>query len=390
MCERWQSRHAVYVDNFAPSVSVIIPAYNEEKVIYQTIHSLLDSDYANFTIVVVDDGSSDNTAQRVRESFRGDPRVRLFTKANGGKSQALNYGIAQSQADIVITLDADTLFRRDTVRQLVRHFTDPQVAAVAGNAKVGNRINLLTNWQALEYITSQNLDRRAFALLNCISVVPGAVGAWRRELIMCAGGFADETLAEDADLTLAILRLGYTIAYAEDAIAFTEAPDTVRGFVKQRFRWMYGTLQAAWKHIDTLFRPRYGVLGMLAIPNVFVFQILFPLVSPVMDLLMLWSLLIAAWQRYQHPLDYTADTLQRVLFYYALFFTLDLLAAFVAFLLDRKEDWSLLMWLVFQRFLYRQLMYYVAIKSTLTAIRGTLVGWGKLERKATVPTTSSY
>ena len=390
MCERWQSRHAVYVDNFAPSVSVIIPAYNEEKVIYQTIHSLLDSDYANFTIVVVDDGSSDNTAQRVRESFRGNPRVRLFTKANGGKSQALNYGIAQSQADIVVTLDADTLFRRDTVRQLVRHFTDPQVAAVAGNAKVGNRINLLTNWQALEYITSQNLDRRAFALLNCISVVPGAVGAWRRELIMCAGGFADETLAEDADLTLAILRLGYTIAYAEDAIAFTEAPDTVRGFVKQRFRWMYGTLQAAWKHIDTLFRPRYGVLGMLAIPNVFVFQILFPLVSPVMDLLMLWSLLIAAWQRYQHPLDYTADTLQRVLFYYALFFTLDLLAAFVAFLLDRKEDWSLLIWLVFQRFLYRQLMYYVAIKSTLTAIRGTLVGWGKLERKATVPTTSSY
>ena len=383
--ERWQSRRAVYSDAFVPSVSVIIPAYNEEQVICQTIRSLLDSDYVNYDIVVVDDGSSDDTAQHVSESFSADPRVHLFTKVNGGKSQALNYGIAQTQADIVLTLDADTVFRRDTVRKLVRHFVDPQVAAVAGNAKVGNRINLLTNWQALEYIASQNLDRRAFALLNCISVVPGAVGAWRRELVVRAGGFAEETLAEDADLTLALLRLGYKIDYEEEAMAFTEAPDTVRGFVKQRFRWMYGTLQAAWKHIDTLFRPRYGALGMFAIPNVLIFQILFPLISPVMDLLMVWSLAAAGWARYQHPLDYTTDTLQRVLFYYALFFTLDLLATFVAFLLERKEDWSLLIWLVFQRFLYRQLTYYVTIKSTLTAIRGTIVGWGKLERKATVP-----
>jgi len=217
------------------------------------------------------------------------------------------------------------------------------------------------------------------------AVRAAAEDAGSRELLVRAGGFAEETLAEDADLTLALLRLGYKIDYEEEALAFTEAPDTVRGFVKQRFRWMYGTLQATWKHIDTLFRPRYGALGMFAIPNVLIFQILFPLISPVMDLLMLWSLVATGWARYQHPLDYTTDTLQRVLFYYALFFTLDLLATFVAFLLERKEDWRLLIWLVFQRFLYRQLMYYVAIKSTLTAIRGTVVGWGKLERKATVP-----
>jgi peptidoglycan-N-acetylglucosamine deacetylase len=200
-----------------------------------------------------------------------------------------------------------------------------------------------------------------------------------------AGGFVDETLAEDADLTLALLRLGYTIDYEEEAMAFTEAPDTVRGFVKQRFRWMYGTLQVAWKHIDTLFRRRYGALGMVAMPNVLIFQILFPLIAPVMDLLMVWSLVTAAWQRSQHPLNSATDTLQGVLFYYALFFTLDLLATLVAFLLERNEDWSLLIWLVFQRFLYRQLMYYVAIKSAMTAMRGTIVGWGTLERKATVP-----
>src|SRR5262249_53578593 len=209
----WSSRQVTCPPEFLPAVSVIVPAYNEEKVICQTIHSLLNSDYANYTIMVVDDGSRDDTAQRVRESFGHDPRVCLLIKENGGKAQALNYGIDQTQTEVIVTLDADTVFRRDTISKLVRHFADPQVGAVAGNAKVGNRINLLTNWQALEYITSQNMDRRAFTVLNCISVVPGAVGAWRRALVLQAGGFAEETLAEDADLTLAILRLGAKIDY---------------------------------------------------------------------------------------------------------------------------------------------------------------------------------
>lgn len=382
--EHWRACHAVYPAEFQPAVSVIVPAYNEERVICQTIRSLLGSDYAHFDIIIVDDGSYDATAQRVREEFSGDARVRLLCKANSGKAQALNYGIGHTQADIVVTLDADTIFCADTISKLVRHFAHPEVAAVAGNAKVGNRLNILTNWQVLEYITSQNLDRRAFAMLNCISVVPGAVGAWRRSLVVRAGGFADETLAEDADLTLALLRLGHRVDYEEEAVALTEAPDTVRGFVKQRFRWMYGTLQAAWKHLNVAFRPRHGSLGMLAIPHVLIFQILFPLISPLMDLLTLSSLMVTIWQRYQHPLDYSTDALQRVLFYYALFLVLDLLSAVVAFCLEHTEDWQLLIWLFFQRFLYRQLMYYVAIRATLTAIRGTIIGWGKLERKATV------
>ena len=383
--EWWMSRHVAYPADYLPAVSVIVPAYNEEKVIGRTIHSLLLSNYPNFDIVVVDDGSNDATSQRVVEAYGQEPRVRAFTKPNGGKARALNFGIHQTQAEIVIALDADTIFRADAIRKLVRHFSDARVGAVAGNAKVGNRLNLLTNWQALEYITSQNLDRRAFDVLNCITVVPGAIGAWRRDLVLRAGGFANETLAEDADLTLAILRLGYEINYEDEAVALTEAPDTVRGFLKQRFRWMYGTLQAVWKHRDALFRPRYGALGMFAMPNVLIFQLFFPLISPVMDLLMLSSLAATVWQRYQHPADYSTDGLKRVLFYYVLFLAVDFLAAFVAFLLERKEDWRLLAWLLFQRFFYRQLMYYTAIKSTITAIHGTIVGWGKLERKATVP-----
>lgn len=383
--QRWRERRAVFDDTYSPTMAVVVPAYNEEKVIVQTITSLLACDQPeHFEIIVVDDGSSDATYRVAREAFAGDPRVRVYTKANGGKPAALNFGMARTHAEIVVALDADTIFARDTIRKLVRHFANPKVGAVAGNAKVGNRINLLTRWQALEYITSQNLDRRAFDVLDCITVVPGAVGAWRRELILQAGGFTPLTLAEDADLTLAIRKMGYAIVYEDEAVALTEAPDTVRGFIRQRYRWMYGTMQAAWKHRDVLFRPRYGALGFVALPNVIVFQVLFPLVSPIMDLLLIGSLGTAAFDYWHHPAEYSPDALWRVLFYYALFVAVDYLAAILAFALERKENWWLLIWLFWQRFFYRQLMYYVAIKSTLTSLRGAWVGWGKLERKATV------
>lgn len=383
--EHWRERHAVYDPDYSPTVAVIVPAYNEEKVIVQTIISLLASDHPpNFEIVVIDDGSKDETYNCVKDAFSDEPRVRLFRKANGGKPAALNFGVAHTTAEIVIALDADTIFARDTISKLVRHFADPRIGAVAGNAKVGNRLNLLTRWQALEYITSQNLDRRAFNLLNCITVVPGAVGAWRRGLVVEAGGFTHETLAEDADLTMAVRKLGYSIVYEDEALALTEAPDTVRGFIKQRYRWMYGTLQAAWKHKDALFRPRYGSLGFVALPNIFIFQVLFPLISPAMDLLMLVTTLMTAIDRWQHPGEFSADSLKRALFYYAIFMAMEFMSAMLAFTLEFKENRRLLVWLFLQRFFYRQLMYYVAIKSTFASLRGIAVGWNKLERKATV------
>lgn len=252
------------------------------------------------------------------------------------------------------------------------------------STKFGNRVNLVTRWQALEYITSQNMDRRAFASLNCITVVPGAVGAWRKDLLIEAGGFPADTLAEDQDLTLRIRRLGYTIGYEETAIAWTEAPHNVRSLAKQRFRWAYGTLQCMWKHRDALFRPRYGALGFIAMPNVWIFQILFALMSPVMDLMLIYVLVASALDRWQQPTGYSSTNLQQVLFYYALFLAIDWVSAGFAFLLERRERWSLLWWLFLQRFCYRQVMYYVMIKSVAMAIRGPVVGWGKLERKATV------
>jgi cellulose synthase/poly-beta-1,6-N-acetylglucosamine synthase-like glycosyltransferase len=245
-------------------------------------------------------------------------------------------------------------------------------------------VNMITRWQALEYITSQNLDRRAFDALNCITVVPGAVGAWRRDLILAAGGFTGDTLAEDTDLTISIRRMGYDIAYEDKAIAFTEAPDRLRSFLKQRFRWTYGTLQSVWKHRNTFFRVRYGLLGFVALPNIVVFQLLFPLIAPMMDLLVLLSVGIYQLQRYYHGNSYSSSNVLKLAGYYALFLVVDYMACILAFVLERTEDWKLLFWLVWQRLLYRQVMYYIAIKSILSAIRGSAVGWVRVERKATV------
>jgi cellulose synthase/poly-beta-1,6-N-acetylglucosamine synthase-like glycosyltransferase/peptidoglycan/xylan/chitin deacetylase (PgdA/CDA1 family)/spore germination protein YaaH len=373
---------------FDPFVSVIIPAYMEERVIAKTIRSLLASDYQNYEIIIVDDGSSDRTSEVVRDEFSAEARVRLFTIENSGKAEALGFGLRHAKGEVIIGLDADTLFDSQTILALARRFADPTTGAVAGNAKVGNRINTVTRWQALEYITAQNLDRRAFASLNCITVVPGAVGAWRRDLLERAGGFSPDTLAEDQDLTLRVRKLGYKIGYEETAIAWTEAPDTLKGLSKQRFRWSFGTLQCMWKHKGALLNARYGSLGFIAMPNVWVFQIIFPLISPVMDLMMLWALVSAVINRLEHGAEYNSSNLKQVLFYYALFLLVDWLAAAFAFLLEKREQWSLLWWLFLQRFGYRQVMYKVMVKSVVAAGRGALVGWGKLERKATAEVPS--
>jgi len=387
LAQWWRARHRrLHHDGGtnSPMISVVVPAYNEEKVIVGTINSLLKSDYGNFEIIVVDDGSLDRTSEIVRERFAGEPRVRLFTEPNRSKASALNLGLGHARGEIIVALDADTVFTLQTIGALAQRFDDPKIGAVAGNAKVGNRINLITRWQALEYITSQNMDRRAFASLNCITVVPGAVGAWRRELIVKAGGFSAETLAEDQDLTLSIRKLGYKIGYEEEAIAWTEAPDTLRGLARQRHRWAFGILQCMWKHRSALFNPRYGALGWIAMPNVWIFQVIFPLVSPVMDLMLVYTLFVAGLERLQQPAGYSFTNLRRVLFYYALFLAVDWCAASFAFMLEQRERWRLLWWLFLQRFCYRQVMYYVMLKSVASAVSGALVGWGKLERKATV------
>ncbi len=374
--------------DYKPSVTVLVPAYNEESVIVQTVRGLLEADYPNLEILVIDDGSADRTAELVRENFGHDSRVRLLLQANHGKPAALNHGLAEATGEIAVSIDADTVVDREAIPRLVRHFADPKVGAVAGNVKVINRNRWITRWQALEYITSQNLEKRAFDLLNCIPVVPGAVGAWRTDVLRSTGGFSGDTVAEDTDLTLTIRRNGWKILYDEDAIGRTEVPETVDALIKQRFRWTFGTLQAVWKHRDTAGKPRYGTLGWIAVPNIFLFQIILPLISPVIDLLFLLTLVLwglAQFRITRLPLLWTSQDVERSLIYFAIFMLIDLFTCIVAFALERHEDWTLLAPLILQRFYYRQMMYVVLFLALKEAVRGRPVGWRGVEPHVPAP-----
>ncbi|HZZ33374.1 MAG TPA: glycosyltransferase, partial [Phenylobacterium sp.] len=351
-----------------PLISVLIPCFNEEKVIESSVRRILASNWSRLEILVLDDGSADHTAEVVRKAFADEPRVTLMSFENGGKARALNRGLAKAQGDVVVALDADTLFPSDTLAKLARWFGDPRVGAVAGNALVGNRRNLITRWQALEYITAQNLERRALAALGAVTVVPGAVGAWRRAALEQLNGYPDDTLAEDQDLTIAIQRAGWRVEFDPDARAYTEAPETVSGLLKQRFRWSFGTLQCIYKHRKATFDVKHPVLGFIALPQIWLFQILLTAVAPLIDLAVIWSLISAIYGFTNHSTEWSPDDLMRPLFYWAAFIFLDLSAGALGMALERRAPWEDLVWMPVQRFGYRQLMYYVVVKSIDAAL----------------------
>jgi len=360
-----QSRRKIragYVDSVA--VSVIVPAYNEEKVIISCLHSILKSRYPVFEVIVVDDGSSDRTlalAQQIQ-----DERLHVVTKINGGKASALNYGISLARHEAVVAIDADTVFNTYTLSFLLKHFVNPKVGAVSGNTRIANRHRLITKLQSLEYVVGFNLDRRMGDLFDCITVVPGAIGAFRKSVLEQIGGFAPDTLAEDTDLTLSVKELGYRIVYEASAIAYTEVPSTINDLLKQRFRWTFGTMQAAWKHRRSFLNPRQGTLGLIGLPYLVFYQILFPLFSPLFDVALVIGLL-------SHRYELMILSL-------LVYTTADAISSGVALWLDREPLRQL--WLLLpQRLFYRQLMYYVIVKSTYYVLRGRLVGWGKLKRE---------
>lgn len=366
-----------------PLVSVLIPCFNEEKVIVSSTSRILQSDWTNMEVLVLDDGSTDNTSGVVETAFSGEARVRLLRFENGGKAAALNRGLTEAKGSIVVALDADTLFAKDTIGLLARWFENPRIGAVAGNALVGNRLNIVTRWQALEYVTAQNLERRALDALGAVTVVPGAVGAWRREALEALGGYPGDTLAEDQDLTIAVQRAGWLVDFDPDARAYTEAPDTIKGLLKQRFRWSFGTLQCLWKHRPGLFDPKRPVLGFFALPQIWLFQIVLTVAAPLVDLGSVFSIISAIMTHFSHPVEWSADDLVKTIFYWCAFVLVDLSAAMLGMALEKRAPWKELIWLPVQRFGYRQMMYYVVVKAVITAIRGPRVGWGKLERRNT-------
>jgi len=300
----------------------------------------------------------------------------------------LNHALAESRNEILISVDADTQLPPETIGLLVRHFADPKIGAVAGNVQVGNMNNVVTTWQGIEYTTSQNMDRRAYGLLHCITVVPGAIGSWRKSAIVEVGGHQTDTLAEDMDLTWRLRIAGWVQETESEAFAYTEAPETIKTFFRQRFRWTYGTLQCLAKHRRALFK--HGFFGWFALPVIWIFQIGFQVIAPLVDLQILISLLGFALALFaggssqeSSPLGQSISNLKEAGVLYMVLFGVELLSALVAYRLERKRFASL-WWLFLQRFVYRQIMYAVIYKSLMTALRGARQGWGKLDRTATV------
>jgi len=369
---------------FAPTVSVIIPAYNEERVIVASVQRVLASDYPAVQVIVADDGSRDATSALVRAAFADDPRVRLLTLANGGKAAALNRALQDADGEVLIALDADTQFEAQTIARLARWFADPRIGAVAGDARVGNRVNLVTRWQAIEYITAQNLERRALAGFDAMTVVPGAVGAWRRSALDAVGGYPEDTLAEDQDLTIAIQRAGWRVTYDPQAIAWTEAPETFRALAKQRFRWAFGTLQCLWKHRGILRARKPSGLALVGLPQAWLFQILFAAISPLIDLALLLSIVGTVLRIAQHGWAQTSGDVGTMALYWAAFTAIDAACGWIGYRLDGHGLRFPALLLIAQRLVYRQIMYGVVLRAIGAAIGGWTVGWGKLERTGRV------
>lgn len=357
--------------SFAPRVSVIVPGYNEELNAVRTIENLLKSDYKNLEIIFVDDGSKDKTYDVVKAAYGDHPKVRVMTKPNGGKASALNFAIRQTTSEILVCVDADTILLPDAISKMIPYFTDEIVGAVAGNVRVGNPVNLLTNWQKIEYTTSQNFDRNAFDYVNAILVVPGAIGAFRKTAMDEIGGFSTDTLAEDCDLTVRIIRAGYIVRTCNKAISLTEVPETMSMFLKQRFRWSFGMMQSFWKHRDLLFNTRMPNMGWVLLPNLLIFGFIIPVFAPIVDILFIFGLFS------KHADVY--------IYSYVAFFAVDWLISTVAYRYDHQKFGLFQAVMLFiQRFVYRQLLFYVLIKAYLKAIKGELANWGVLKRTGNV------
>ena len=347
---------------YLPKVSVIIPAFNEEKVIAKTIRSIIGQNYKNLEIIVVDDGSTDDTGAEIQKFAKGGQVIDLW-QVNQGKAAALNKGISRAAGEIIVIVDADTQLLPYSIGNLALRFNDTEVGAVCGNVKVGNITSILTALQEIDYRMAINLERRAFDFLNSIFVVPGAIGAWRKKAVQEAGYFSNITLTEDAELGMKIRKLGYKIVYEPDAVGLTEAPISIDKLIRQRFRWTFGILQTLWLHKAVIFNRRYGIFGLVVIPYFVFVQIPTMMIAPLVEIAAIpLAIFISA---------------KLVL---VILFTL-LVSRLVLFVLASKlagEKLTLLPYILPYRFIFQFLWYFVFNAAVFTAIKGSLVAWKKL------------
>lgn len=374
-------RPGVAIDpDFTPPVSVVIPAFNEEKVIAACLASVLRSDYPDLRVYVVDDGSTDRTAEMVARTAAGDPRVQLLQEENAGKWHAANLAIGHIDTPILVAADADSIFLPDTIRWLVQPFKDEEVGAVAGLVEVGNRVNLLSDFQHQEYMVTQNVLRRAHEFFDGILVVPGAVGAWRTRAVREGGGFSGETITEDADLTVAVHRAGYRVRFQENARSITEAPVSIRAFLRQRLRWQLGMLQVSWKHrkvITSGLPVGFSVVDSIWFGPV---SLMLAILDDLLLLTVMGTFLYATVL--QEPIP--GGELPVLIFTSYLIMTgVEALRTLTAFWLEGRFELKTLLLIPLLRFGYRQLLYVTALRGLFRALAGHPTGWYKLDRTGT-------
>jgi cellulose synthase/poly-beta-1,6-N-acetylglucosamine synthase-like glycosyltransferase len=358
----------VQVPKSRPPVTVLIPAWNESSNIRATIRSVHSQLRPKDQILVIDDGSTDDTGAIVLEYIKKERayrKIKLLQKQNGGKAAALNYGIAHAKNKIIITLDADSIFGPETIDHLARHFTDPKVGAVGGKVYTTNKKTFINRMQALEYMIGQNIEKRAFTTINAVGVVPGPVGAWKKEALHEINGFSTDTLVEDQDATIAVLSKGYRIVYEPHAVAYTETPASIEQFLKQRFRWIFGTFQCFLKYKGIFIRAPFSNVSLIVLPNIVIYNVFVPLLFPIIDTILIVSIFTG---------------LGGVVFLQVLLFTVvDVLYALVA-TLGEKRRFEYVPVMVVARFLYRQLIYYTVVRSLIRLLEGVHLAWNPLKR----------
>jgi biofilm PGA synthesis N-glycosyltransferase PgaC len=352
---------------FTPPVTVLVPAYNEGPNIQGSIRSLLRQSYPRYEVLVIDDGSTDDTFRRASqfEGQYGDVTVRVVTKPNSGKAGALNRGISLARYPFVLCMDGDSRLSENTLRRALRHFRDPDVAAVAGNVKVVNRVNFWSRLQALEYIEGLNMARRAQGFMRAVNIIPGPIGIFRRDVLLRVGGYSHDTFAEDADLTLKILETGMRVEYEDQAIAYTEAPEKLVSLIKQRYRWTRGILQALKKRRSILTHPR-SFSSWLSV----VMMLFESLIWPVMNVLGNLFFVVVA-------LAFGAS--EYLISWWLLLTVLDVAAALHTVAME-EEDLSLVPLAVAYRFFFILLIDVSKIFATAEELLNIEMTWGKLER----------